>query len=381
MPLGTVGVLFGPGGVGKYITALELCMAVATQGAGGGLGGPLGSEVTDAAAGVSVFLTLEDDAAEVHRRTAALDPQGRREGAPCFVVPAVDLHDFEPALVRAEGRAAALTEFASAGLDRLLEDAARAAGRPVRLLVLDPAGDFLDADENDATFVKCLMRRLRAVAARHGCTIVLLGHVAKAVDGDGPSMRGSGAWVANSRFAYALWRPSQDDAARLGRKHQLPPEALVWGSLVKANHAGAPVGLKRLFVRDSATGRLMDRTALLDDGRGKSDSELLETLVKVCAECAAAGLPFSYSGVAGLWSGKDDLPEPLSGLSKTRLERLGQRALETGLLVKARTTHTQGAPKYLDVRDGPLATGRDVEMFQGSRQEALAKWRAGGAVR
>jgi hypothetical protein len=107
----------------------------------------------------------------------------------------------------------------------------------------------------------------------------------------------------------------------------------------------------------------------------------MRILVEACAECAAAGLPFSYSGVAGLWNGRADLPEPLSGLSKKRLEELGTKALETGALVKARTSHTQGAPKYLDVPDGPLATGLEVPLFQGSRQEALARWRSGALGR
>jgi hypothetical protein len=63
------------------------------------------------------------------------------------VVPAAELPDFDPALVTANGRAAVLTTFALEGLDTLLGNAARAAGYPVRLLVLDPAGDFLNAED------------------------------------------------------------------------------------------------------------------------------------------------------------------------------------------------------------------------------------------
>jgi hypothetical protein len=256
----------------------------------------------------------------------------------------------------------------------LLANVARAAGYPVRLLVLDPAGDFLNADENDATFVKLLMRRLRAVAARHGCTIILLGHVAKAMDADAPSMRGSGAWVANSRFAYALWPPAAEEADKLARKLEVASNALVWGNLVKANHAGAPIGRKRLFVRCERTGRLLDMTARLNPAA--AEHELLQMLVDSCAEYAAVGMPFAYSGVAGLWNGRTDLPEPLAGLPKARLEAIGTKALECGVLVKARTAQTQGAPKYLDVPGGPLAQGDEVPPLHGSRREALARWKA-----
>jgi hypothetical protein len=290
------------------------------------------------------------------------------------VIPAVDLPEFDPTLVTPEGRAAVLTEFASKGLDSLITRVAAAAGHPVRLLVLDPAGDFLNADENDATYVKLLMRHLRGVAVRHGCTIILIGHVAKSIDVDGPSMRGSGAWIANSRFAFALWKPPSDEAEKLARQVGLEAHALVWGNLVKANHAGAPVGQKRLFQRCDRTGQLLDVTALL--APANAEDQLLQLLADSCAEYAAAGMPLAYSGVAGLWNGRADLPEPLASLSKSRLEALGIKALKCGALVKARTTYTQGAPKYLDAPDGPLATGQEVPPFQGSRREALARYRA-----
>jgi AcrR family transcriptional regulator len=72
------------------------------------------------------------------------------------------------------GRLAVLTDFAATGLDELLGNVSRASGHPVRLLILDPAGDFLDADENDAGPVKKLMRLLREKATAHGCTILRL---------------------------------------------------------------------------------------------------------------------------------------------------------------------------------------------------------------
>lgn len=110
---------------------------------------------------------------------------------------------------------------------------------------------------------------------------------------------------------------------------------------------------------------------------GKADEQtLLNLLVEACAESAAAGMPFSYSGVAGLWTQRADFPEPLASIGKHRLAALGTLALERGLLVKARTTHSQGAPKYLDVPDGPLARGEEVPMPHGSRREAIERHRA-----
>ncbi len=380
MPLGKVGLVYGPGGVGKSLTMLLLCLLVAIRSRFGDALGPsfsvLGATIPCDAAGASVFLTLEDDGDEIRRRIATLDPENSRKNAPCYVIPLVDLPEFDPALVVPDGRMAALTKFAAEGLDQLLTNTAAKAHCPVRLLVLDPAGDFLNADENDATFVKLLMRHLRAVAAKHGCTIILLGHVAKAIDPDGPSMRGSSAWIANSRFAYALWPPPGEEAEALGKRLGESPTDLVYGKLVKANHAGAPLGHRRLFSRDGKSGRLTDISARLAADKA-TDEELLQILVAACAEAAAAGLPYAYSGVGGLWKGREDLPEPVCAISKARLEKLGTMALERHLLVKAVTTRTQSAPKHLDVPDGPLAKGEPVEMFHGSRREAIARYRAG----
>ncbi len=325
------------------------------------------------AGGASVFLTLEDNRDEIHRRTVALDPEGSRADLPCYVIPAVEVCGFDPTLVVARGRAAALTAFAETGLDAMLEEASLLAGRPVRLLVLDPAGDFLNADENDSTVVKMLMHRLRETAAQHCCTIILLGHVAKAMDSAAPSMRGSSAWVANSRFAFALWQPSLEEAGKLSRKLGVDADRLVWGNLVKANHAGAPIGRKQLFRRDPETGRLAVVAPAQASDRGPSEEELLSILVAACADYAAAGMPFTHTGASGLWEGREDLPPELSSLSKARLAALGAAALEAKLLVKTRTGIGLGAPKYLDLPNGPLARGEEVKAFRGSRREALAQ--------
>jgi hypothetical protein len=161
----------------------------------------------------------------------------------------------------------------------------------------------------------------------------------------------------------------------LAKQIQEPAEGLVCGKLVKANHAGAPIGVAQLFLRQKQTGQLIDVSHRTRQATGASQ-DLLKLLVDACAESAAAAMPYSYSGVAGLWTQRADLPVALSALTKRRLEELGTLALESGALVKARTTWSQGAPKYLDVPDGPLAKGVGEEMFQGSRAEAIAQYRA-----
>jgi len=379
-PLGTVGLIFGPGGVGKSMIAMDLCMAVASRAVcrlGGKLdfvAGPLCGNVPPEAGGAAVFITLEDGAAEVHRRRASLDPQMSCSGAPVYVIPGIDLPGFDPTLIQPaqSGRRVELGELAYV-LDSVLSMIAFEADCPVRLLVLDPAGDFLDGDENDAQFVKALMRLLREVSRRHECTIILLGHTPKGAPDamSGPTMRGSSAWIANSRAAYALWKPERSEADALAKKLGCQADTLVYGNLVKANHLGAPVDRRRLFRRQH-DGRLIDTSAML---AGADEDALLAALVDACAAAAAAGMPLQKTGKPGVYEARADLPGALAALSRDRLELLIQTALDTGALVRA-AMKAGGAVAWLDRPDGPLARGEVLLAPAGSRADALR--RAGG---
>ncbi len=396
-PLGTLSVLFGPGGVGKSLVALDLCLAVARQALKHGMGnldhahaaGPLGATVPREAAGASVFLTLEDSRDEIHRRLAAMNPTGADPDAPVFILPAADWIGFDPTIVRpAEiGRQVVQTTLAYGSLDSkgnwqpsdldvLLDDIEAGTGHAVKLLVLDPAGDFLAGPENDAEYVKVMMRLLRDMAARRRMSIILVGHVAKGeVSAEGPTMRGSSAWIDNSRAAYALWPPDRKTAGELATKTGAPPEHLVFGMLRKANHAGAPISERRLFQRDATCGRLIDITHLMKPAGRPADNVLINALVAACAEAAAAGMPFVEHATGGLYDQRDDLPPMLASMSKGKLAELSGAALKAGRLVKAKITPA-GVLKYLDAPDGTLARGHTLHAPTGSRREAVARYRA-----
>ncbi len=382
-PLGKLGVLFGPGGVGKSFCALDLCLEVANI-LPANDNGPvhtsiLGGTVPDYARGTSIFLTLEDDADDIHRRAATLDPEGLRHGRPCMVIPASQIANFNPALVKMKGGIAAATDLALNHLPKLLEDAEAITGHPVRLLVLDPAGDFLGGDENASEPVQLLMQTLRGISSRYGTTIILLGHTAKAGNQKDATMRGSIAWIYNSRFAYHLGFPFKPKKKEADDETPPDPPGKIVGRLTKANHPNAPVG-KPSFFNPNECGRLIVAKAKGDESKGPTDADLIALLAKECAAYAAAGMPFAYSGKHGLWEGRDDLPKPLSDLSKTRLEAIGKLAVEGGALMKVKTA-TCTKPTYLDVPGGTLTQGVEVNMPTGSRRHALRQRRKGsGAV-
>ena len=372
-PLGKLGVLFGPGGVGKSFLALDLCLEVANI-LPANDNGPvrtsiLGGTVPEYARGTSIFLTLEDDADDIHRRAAHLDPGGLRHGRPCMVIPASTLKNFNPALVQMHGRTAALTKLATDYLPQLLKDAEATTGYPPRLLVLDPAGDFLGGDENASEPVQLLMQTLRSLSSRYDTTIILLGHTAKAGNQKDATMRGSIAWIYNSRFAYSLGFPSTPKKKGSNDNTPREPPGKIVGCLTKANHANAPVGMPSFFNRDER-GRLILAKPKEAESKGPTDAELIAMLVHQCGAYAAAGMPFAYSGNQGLYRWRADLDKPLASLSKNRLAELCGRAIETGALTKVKTPNDQRA-FFLDVPGGALSQGVAVNMPSGSRRKAL----------
>ena len=378
-PLGKLGVLFGPGGVGKSFCALDLCLEVANI-VPANDNGPvhtsiLGGTVPDYARGTSIFLTLEDDADDIHRRAATLDPEGSRHGRPCLVIPASNIANFDPALVKMKGGTAAVTELALNHLPKLLEDAQATTGHPVKLLILDPAGDFLGGDENASEPVQLLMQTLRGLSSRYGTTIILLGHTAKAGNQKDATMRGSIAWIYNSRFAHHLGFPFKSKKKGANDETPREPPGKIVGRLTKANHPNAPVG-KPSFFNPNECGRLILAKAKGHESKGPTDADLIALLAKECATYAAAGMPFAYSGKHGLWEGRDDLPKLLAELSKTRLEAIGKLAIDGGALMKVKTP-TCAKPTYLDVPGGALTQGMEVSLPAGSRRQALRQRRNG----
>ncbi|HVA89590.1 MAG TPA: AAA family ATPase, partial [Chloroflexota bacterium] len=276
IPRGRAGSIIGRGGSGKTQAAIELCIRIAQlaeRDYPGDLPGPLGGIVAADAGGAALYITTEDNEDEFKTRSLALEPNADLADIPFYPLTVMDLPDFSPALVEAgEGRGLSrLSEFAKSGLESLINRTADAAGYPVRLVVLDPAGDFVEDDEDSARVIKPLMRRLREIASATGATIILIGHTAKAAGSLTP--RGSGAWSDNGRFTYALEVQSEQDGDKPAR---------IYGCLIKANHPHAPIGVKTLFHRDHVNGRLVEVEEQPKAGTRQPPKAEMEALVTAC---------------------------------------------------------------------------------------------------
>ena len=242
VPSGTVTLFGGDGGTGKSLLALQLASSTA-----------LGSTWLGLAvrSGEAVYLSAEDDKAELHRRLADI---ALAEGVTLADLDALKLRSLagQDALLALLGDGGALE--ATPLLDAVDELLAR--DRP-DLLVLDTLADYFPGNENDRAQARQFIGMLRGLAIRHQCAVVVLAHPSLTGINSGTGTSGSTGWNNSVRSRLYLSRVAQDG-------YEPNPDARVLRNM-KANYArtGAEIALtwqNGVFVADApVTG--LDRVA------------------------------------------------------------------------------------------------------------------------
>ena len=159
IPRGAISLIQGDGGMGKTTAALAIAAAVSRGDAlpGGFVGEPAAVIVQNA----------EDSYCKKIRPTLELS------GADCDLIEVIDENEQELSL--SDGR---------------IEDAIIRTN--AKLLIIDPVQAYLGGrNMNSAGGVRPLMKHLGTVAARHGCAVLLVGHMNK--KGGAPQYRGLGS--------------------------------------------------------------------------------------------------------------------------------------------------------------------------------------------
>lgn len=216
IPGGVPGVLAARAGAGKSMTALSIGMGLAS-----GLG-VMGRPVSMEEARGVLFVGLEDDEAEFHRRFARglellkEDPQwtqGREGGL---------LRRLRPLFPnRTSGEALYLE-----GQWRTLAEMANAIPGGCGLIILDTLARMADGDENKASDIRPFNEAVSALAQATGATVLSIHHVGKG--NDAPSdkklwqrlhpeaLRGSSAVEAAARFIIQMAALSPSEAQATG---------------------------------------------------------------------------------------------------------------------------------------------------------------------
>ena len=207
VPMDTVTLLYGDGGTGKSLLALQL--AVSTV-----LGRVWLNKIPSS--GPVIYFSAEDDRSELHRRVSAICKLHE-----CTTGSLVNLHlanmAGQDALLASIGKkTGALTP--SMVFETLNKHAMVV--RP-KLIVLDTLADIFPGNENDRAQVRQFVGLLRGLAIRHRCAVLTLAHPSLSGMASGTGASGSTAWnnSVRSRLYFDRIRSdgyeSDPDARRL----------------------------------------------------------------------------------------------------------------------------------------------------------------------
>lgn len=196
IPHGTVTLFAGDGGVGKSLLAMQLAVAVATNGCWIGLKPSLGTVV---------YLSAEDEVRDIHGRL--LDMIGDLNSLHNLdIVPLADL-DATLAVPNKEGLMEPTAMFGA--VEDVVIDK-----RP-DLLVLDTQADFFGGDEIKKIQARGFIALLRRLAIQYNMTVLLLSHPSQSGMASGTGTSGNVAWNNSVRSRLYLERRFIRDGNRI----------------------------------------------------------------------------------------------------------------------------------------------------------------------
>ena len=202
LPVGAVGLLVGPGSVGKSYLALELAISVTLANNFMGAPGPFERLIP----GRTAMVFGEDDKAIINNRMHylselfRLSPQEREQLDRDMLILSLVGEDMRVAEV--DMRSVREGPF----IDRL-----RMVCQGRRLVFIDPLIRLHDADENDNTAASHLMLAIQRIARDTGCAIVLLHHSGKGQVDGWAAARGASAITTTARWQLNVTPPTKDE--------------------------------------------------------------------------------------------------------------------------------------------------------------------------
>jgi len=255
LPLGEISSMYGKGGSGKSLIALQLAYSVAT-------GTPfMGVPVERPMPVLAVF--CEDTRDELHRRINAIQKAPEyafleATETPIFLWPRVgESND----LARLNEHK---TDVVPGTFRKPLEEALSKLPKGPKLLILDTLSDIYMGDENVRDQVnKFIKTHIGSLAIKHELTILLLAHPSRSGQNSGDMLSGSTAWenAVRNRLTLSRWEES-DTIMSLKR--------------AKSNYAKA--GEEILLVWEEGRMRLADGRQVKEESLTLEQREALEAL-------------------------------------------------------------------------------------------------------
>jgi hypothetical protein len=235
---GEITVLAAPGGAGKTALAISMSAEIAA-------GAPkLGEKLWTPEGQKVLYINGEDSRAEITRRLCGFCQRHQltEHDLSClYVVGADDPRVQSLSFLRMSDRATVLNDAAFSVLEAALQSL-----RP-DLLVLDPLVVFCGGNMNDNALMSLVMRKLKAVAVKYNCALLVVHHTRKGGSragdtiGDAEGISGAAAIVNLARRALMPVTMTELEAKELGL---LPSQRLQHFKLVDAKSNLSPLSDK-----------------------------------------------------------------------------------------------------------------------------------------
>lgn len=331
LPIGVVGLLVAPGGIGKSMFLLDMAVSVAS-------GLPVVKDLFGvAAAGHVVIAAAEDDLEEVHRRLAAVekfrfDCNGKLSDSAFEMRKRISI-------LPCTGRQVCLMEegVESVFFENLVT--AISVLSDVRLLIIDPLRRFLYGDENDSFSAVQTVILLERLAKNTGATVLAAHHVSKAaMNGkllDAQAARGSSAFTDSVRFQMNLARLGKQSAESFGipQSHR---HLYLELAVTKNNYAPPQSG--RIVLKLGFDGVL--EHVPVDDPETDTSEIVITKILKAISTAYQDDKPFTKSVFISENKGKHGA----FGVSEKELRQLLDSAIEDELIV-TQMQHKSGKGK------------------------------------
>ncbi len=215
IPAETVTLLYGDGGTGKSLLALQLLVSTAINALW------LGRLVEH---GTCLFITAEDSRDEVHRRLSDIARENAVPLSSMANLHIVSLAGEDAIIAAPDGRSSILVTTALF----VAVEAQFAALKP-KLVVLDTLADIFGGNEIDRSQARQFIGLLRGLALKYEATVLLLAHPSVSGMTKGTGSSGSTGWNNSVRSRLYFDRIRSDDGS------EADPDARVLRSM-KSNY-------------------------------------------------------------------------------------------------------------------------------------------------
>jgi len=213
---GTVGLITGPGGVGKSFLTFQLALSVSSAHFFS-VHSDYDTQQQQTQQRRVLWLTAEDSEEILHHRLHSIISMlsARKQMSTTALDVALD----RIALIPTSGTDFSLVDFEGKTTDRMQDLHKLIQKEKPQLIFIDTLRRFHDSDENDNGRMSSVLKHFEALAKWYSCAVVLVHHENKSglnnSDSNQSAVRGASAIIDNARWLVRLRAMSSDESKKL----------------------------------------------------------------------------------------------------------------------------------------------------------------------